>query len=64
MEREAMREVYGDHWRDSFEEIAEEYHGEDDETDLLPLDDGDIIAEAKGFRSSRLTCELVDGFED
>ncbi len=66
MMREASREVYGDHWRDSFEEITEDYHDDDDESgpDPLTLDGGDMIAEAKGFRSSRLTCELVEGFED
>ena len=66
MEREALREVYGDHWREDWQEIAQEFNDddEDDASDSLTLDDGDLIAEARGWLSSRLTCELVDGFED
>lgn len=66
MEREALREVYGDHWRDAFEEIADEFNGDDDdasENDSLTLTGGDLLMEARGWRRS-LTAELVDGFED
>ncbi len=59
MEREAMREVYGDHWRDSFAEIAGEFHDDDDDEsgpDSLIDWEGDreSLALVRGF-SARLT---------
>lgn len=71
MMREASREFSDGYIREMMDSISPEFYQDDksddddaSESDLMTLDDGDLIAEAKGWRSSRLTCELVDGFED
>lgn len=70
MRREALREVYGARadWRDELEDGED--CDDDDEIpgigggDALTLDTGDILAEARGYRSSLLTWELNTGEDD
>lgn len=68
MMREALRESSDGYYRDMMDSISPEFYLDDNEGgekgDPLTLDAGDMIAEARGWRSSLLTCELVDGLED
>ncbi len=57
-EREALREVYGDHWREEQEQWLDDTNDDDQEQEE-PI----TRMDAKGY-GWRITLELVDGLED
>ena len=58
MEREALREVYGDTWRDDMNEWLD-----DSEDDTEEREEPVTMRDARGYGWS-VTIELVDSFED
>ena len=58
MEREALREVYGDQWREEMDTWIDDTNddGEEQEEPVTRYD-------TRGF-NCLITCELVDGLED
>ena len=62
MEREALREVYGEHWRDDWQDCQEEFN--EDDTDTLTEQEIPVsMLDARGY-GWNVTIELVDSFED
>lgn len=62
MEREALREVYGEHWRDDWQDCQEEFN--EDDTDTLTEQEIPVsMLDARGYGWS-VTNEMVDGLED
>lgn len=61
MEREALREVYGDTWRTDLDEWLDETS--DDETEQEEREEPVTMLDARGYGWS-VTNEMVDGLED
>jgi hypothetical protein len=63
MQRDALRDCYGDTWRDDMAECMEEYNEEEEEADFLTDQERVNENEYRAYRRA-LTCELVDSLED
>jgi hypothetical protein len=61
MQREALRDVYGDNWRDALEEItAEEWNDESEESAIADEGERESLSLIRGY-SARLTYGDWDG---
>lgn len=60
MEREALREVYGDTWRDDMNEWLDDSEEEEEEAER---EEPVTMRDARGYGWS-VTNEMVDGLED